>query len=114
MTDDKVVLTESSIFSKEFLKGLDEYVKHDLVFWSRLNLNKDAAEIWQYDHPFDFWYGHTIGMATRSAIHLFMNIYKRKPSQLEDMEIIIKINEYAPQYKNIFDKLKQKKMVGSK
>jgi len=50
--------------------------------------------------------GHTIGMATRTAIQIFIDIYNRKPSQIENLAIIGKINEYSLQYKQAFEHLK--------
>ncbi len=90
----------------DFLKGLDEYVKRDLQYWSKWNLNKDGKIVWNYDNAHDFWFGHTIGMATRSAIQIFIDIYKRKPSQLADLAIIDTISDYASQSKQAFEHLK--------
>jgi len=90
----------------DFLKELDKMIKRDIQYWSDWNLEKDAKIVWDYDHASDFWFGHTIGLCTRTAIQIFIDIYKRKPSQLENLSIIEKINEYSLQYKQVFDKLK--------
>lgn len=90
----------------DFLKQLDVYVKHDLAYWSNWNLDKDAKIVWNYDHASDFWYGHTIGLVTRTAIQIFIDNYERNPTQLEDLAIIEKINEYSKEYKKCFEKLK--------
>ena len=93
------------MFGEDFLRQLDVYIKRDIQYWSAWRPNERAI-IWQYDNAFDFWYGHTIGITTRTVIQIFIDTYKRKPSQLEDIAIIDKISEYAPQYKQAFEHLR--------
>ncbi len=90
----------------DFLKELDKSINRDIQYWSNWNLDPDVNIVWDYDNAFDFWYGHTIGMSTRTAIQVFIDIYKRKPTQIENLAIIQKINDHKSQYKQAFENLK--------
>ena len=93
------------MFSDKFLNTLEIYVRRDIQYWSKWRPNNEAS-MWNYDNAFDFWYGHTIGMCTRTVIQIFIDMYDRKPSQLENKAIIDKINEYSGEYKKAFEHLK--------
>jgi len=95
------------MFDDAFLKALDEYVRLDIQNCLKLNLNNDAGKaVWNYDNGYDFWFGHTIGMTTRTAIQIFKDAYGKLPSNIESKAIIEKINEYSSQYKQAFEHLK--------
>ena len=93
------------MFSEEFLKTLDIYIRKDIQYWSTWRPNNEA-KMWNYDNAFNFWYGHTIGMCTRTAIQVFIDMYHKKPSKLENKAIIDKIIEYSQEYKKALEYLK--------
>lgn len=92
------------MLSNAFLKSLDDYVKLDLRYLYNWKPD-ERVKIRQHDTVLNFWYDNTIRLLVHSAIHMFMDIYNRKPTPLEDITIIDKINEYVPQYKQAFEPL---------
>lgn len=90
------------LLSNEFLSLLDEQVRNQLDFWKKTKPTKKAEKIWNYENAADFWYGHITGMIFATAVHLFEQIYKRKPSVIEANALMETINKYNEDFQTIF------------